>query len=146
MSIRTQAEALDALTATTARIESLTATYSSGGAAIQARAARQLSDTFRDRAAIYRLLPKLYSGRRPTRWLATLSSADAAMANDMLTETWRLRSDAHQAEADRIERQALPAFGDGMEYVPGRGRIRAVSPVTGESNRKRFTALDGGQR
>jgi hypothetical protein len=147
MTAKTQQQALDALVRAGQQIETATARYSSGGEAVKAGAARDIAAAMAERATIYRQLPKLYSGRRPARWLAQLASSDAAMAMDYLAEEWRMRAERHQVEAERIERAALPAFADdGMTYVPGRGRVRATSPVTGESNRKRFTSLNGGQR
>jgi len=125
MSITTQEQALIALTTTTGRVEHLTDRYDSGGAAMKARAARLLADTFAERASIYRQLPKLYSGRKPARWLAQLASSDAALAMELQAESWGQRADAHQAEADRIEQAALIVFDDdGMEYITGRGRVR----------------------
>lgn len=148
MTAKTQQEALDALVRTGQQIETATARYSSGGAAVKAQAARDMAAAFASRATIYRQLPTLYSGRRPARWLAQLANSDAAMAMDSLTEEWRMRAERHQAEADAIERQALPMFESqpAAGRYPVQSRIRATSPVTGESNRKRFTALDGGQR
>lgn len=136
MNIRTQRQALDALAHAGSVIDVQTRKYATGGAAVKAAAARGLAKAYAERASIYRVLPKLYSGRSATRWLAVISSADSALAMESLAEEWRLRADRHQAEAEQIERQALPAFADdGMEYVPGRGRVRRAGLV----------ALDGGQ-
>jgi hypothetical protein len=107
-----------------------------------------MAAAFASRATIYRQLPTLYSGRRPARWLAQLASSDAAMAMDLVAEEWHMRADRHQAEADAIERQALPVFADdGMTYVPGYGRVRRPAPVTTAAGvRAGLHALDGGQR
>lgn len=146
MSITTQEGALDALRTTCTAIGRQTTRYDTGGAAVKAAAATELAGLFTAMAVIYDQLPSLYSGRRPARWLATMASGDAAELNRQRADDWTLRAHADQAKAEAIERQALPAFGDGMEYVPGRGRVRATSPVTGESNRGSLRALDGGQR
>ncbi len=133
---RTQADALDALTAAGVRIERAAERYATGGEAVKAQAARTIAAAYTDRAAIYRQLPKLYSGRRPARWLAVIGSADAALAMELLGEEWRMRADRHDAEAARIERQALPAFaltrapsavGSALENGPTLNRWRVLS-------------------
>jgi hypothetical protein len=148
MSITTQEGALEALRATATAIGRQVTRYDSGGAAVKAAAATELAGLFAAEAAIYDQLPKLYRrGHGATRWLTAMAALDAAELNRRRAEEWTARAIADQAEADAIERQALPAFADdGMVYVPGRGRIRATGPVIGDSNRKRFTGLDGGQR
>jgi hypothetical protein len=149
MTIRNQAQALDALTRAAGRIEHSAARYSSGGAATKAAAAGIIAEAMAERASIYRQLPKLYSGRRPARWLAQIASSDAALAMDMQAQEWRMRADRHQAEAEAIERAALPAFADdGLTFVPGRGRVRQPAPVTDEPNvrPRELRALNGGQR
>jgi hypothetical protein len=156
MTVKTQQEALDALQRAAGRIEHATARYSSGGEAVKATAAAIIASAMTERATIYRQLPKLYSGRRPARWLAQLASSDAAMAMDYLAEEWRMRAERHQAEAERIARAALPVFADdGMTYVPGRGRVRRdqdhgmgefVQRTNDGVRAARLRALDGGQR
>lgn len=153
MSITTQDGALDALRATCTAIGRQVTRYDTGGAAVKAAAALELAGLFTAMAVIYDQLPKLYSGRRPARWLAAMASADAAELNRQRAADWRLRADADQAKADWIERQALPAFADdGMTYVPGLGRVRRqrlTDGATGEQmdvrSRARLRWLEGGQ-
>ncbi|HEV8164525.1 MAG TPA: hypothetical protein VGR74_08775, partial [Actinomycetota bacterium] len=109
------------------RIEHASTRYEGGGAATKAAAASIIAEAMAERASIYRQLPKLYSGRRPARWVAAIAFGDAAMAMDATAETWRRIADRHRAEAEAIERAALPAFtDDGLEFVPGRGRVRRL--------------------
>jgi hypothetical protein len=151
MSITTQEEALATIRATAHRIGQLTDRYDSGGAAVKAQTARDMAAAFTVLATIYGRLPKLFSGRRAGPSLVFFASADAAELNTHRAEEWSMRADADQAKADAIERQALPVFADdGMEYVPGRGRV--IRPRGGQLNRHNtgataaLRALDGGQR
>lgn len=149
MIVKTQEEALATIRATAHRIGQLTDRYDSGGAAVRAQTARDMSAAFASLAVTYGQLPKLFSGRRAGPSLVFFASADAAELNERRAEEWAMRADADQAKADAIERAALPAFADDeMTYVPGRGRVRAVSPLTGvgESSRTELRALNGGQR
>lgn len=149
MGITTQEGALDALRTTCTAIGRQVTRYDTGGAAVKAAAARELAGLFTALAVIYDQLPKLYSGRKPARWLAEMAARDAAELNRQRADEWTLRAHADQAKADAIERQALPVFADdGMEFVPGRGRVRAISPLTGAGERTRaeLRAMNGGQR
>lgn len=135
MPIRTQEEALETIRAIAHRVGQLTDRYHSGGAAVRAQTARDMSTAFATLAAVYGQLPKLFTGRRAAPSLVFFASSDAAELNERRAEEWSMRADADQAKADAIERAALPGFtDDGMTYVPGRGRVRELR------------ALDGGQR
>jgi hypothetical protein len=137
----TQTKALETLDQIAQEFATLAGHYWSpaSGDVAQGWQARALAGLQRQRAEVFDQLVKLASsGRNPTGTSARLQAMTArgAAANARhLAKTWETTALRHEETAADIAEKARAAFADdGMTYVPGRGRIRATSPVTGESN------------
>ncbi len=104
--------------------------FQAGGAAVRAETAGTIADLFTARAALAR------DQQNGTTLLGELATI-AAESDRRVALEWTGRQAVYARVAGTIAADASAAFDDGMTYVPGRGRIRATSPVTGETNRLR---------
>jgi hypothetical protein len=101
------------------------ARYSSSGTGLiqRARAARRMADLYAQREALVLLAAsafKVGTGRTIVEHLAAqASTADARSAH-----SWRVNAETLERQAVELERTTAAAFGDGLTYVPGRGRVR----------------------
>jgi hypothetical protein len=91
----------------------------------RARAAHRMAELYGKREALAVLASTAFRSGA-TRDLVEHLAVNAAQADANRAETWRSSAGRLETQAAELERTTAAAFNDGMNYVPGRGRVRGL--------------------